>query len=221
MNIKEMKSIVESLLFVSGDLLPLSKIADVLEIDKTTAEKIMYAIMDDYNNSDHGIHIIKIDNGYQLCSNPENFSYVTRLVDAKKPQPMSPALLEVLSIIAYNQPITKSTIEQIRGVASDYLVNKLIDRNLVEECGRLNAPGKPILFKTTDEFLRQFGLGSLTELPNFNSLSGSLEEKDEITISEILHEKEMDEIANDDTDEDDTYSEYELYSYDSEYEISD
>jgi len=211
MKIKEMKSIIESLLFVSGELLPLSKIADVLEIDKSTAEKLMNAIMDEYNTSEHGIHIMKIDNGYQLCSNPENFSYVTRLIEVKKPQPMSNALLEVLSIIAYNQPITKSTIGEIRGVASDYLVNKLIERDLVRECGRLNAPGKPILFKTTEEFLKQFGLSSLSELPNFNSLSGSLEEKEEITISDLLHEEEMKEIANDtddEVDDENIYAEY-------------
>lgn len=211
MNIKEMKSVIESLLFVTGDLLNISKIADVLDIDKSTAMKLMTLLMDEYNTAEHGIHILKIDDSFQLCSSAENFEYVSKLVNTKKPQPLSNALLEVLSIIAYNQPITKSTIEEIRGVSSDYLVNKLIDRNLVQECGRLNAPGKPILFKTTDEFLRQFGISSLSELPSFESLSGSLDEnseKDELTISDLLHEEEMKKLANDDYDDDNSDSDY-------------
>lgn len=165
MNINEIESIIESMLFAWGDVLPLQKIAEAVEIDEKTTKSIIENMIVNYKNSGRGVLIRQINNGYQLYTNPENYEYVKRIFEPKQKQGLSQAAFETLAIIAYRQPITKARIEQIRGVNSDSAISRLLEKNLIKEDGRLNAPGKPILYATTDEFLRVFGFKSLADLP--------------------------------------------------------
>ncbi|WHH59442.1 SMC-Scp complex subunit ScpB [Petroclostridium sp. X23] len=169
MNIKEVESIIEGVLFAWGDAIHIDRLSDILEIDKNTIRSIVHRMMDYYTYERRGIQIIEIDNCFQLCTRPEYYEYIRKLIEPKNNQSLSNAALETLAIIAYNQPVTKSNIEQIRGVNSDSVLNKLLERGVVEERGRMDAPGKPILYGTTQEFLRCFGLRTLEELPEIDS----------------------------------------------------
>ncbi len=164
MNINEMERAVEAMLFAAGKEVPLSDIAEAINIDKSTAKAIINSIAEKYEQQKRGIRIVEIDNCFQMCSAPEYFEYVSCICKIPKQKFISQSLLETLSIIAYNQPITKAQIEDIRGVSAEHSVNKLVEKGLVVETGRLDAPGKPILFGTTKEFLRYFGLKSTKEL---------------------------------------------------------
>jgi len=168
MEIKEIESIIEGLLFASGSALSLDRISEIVEVDKNTVRSIIQRMMDYYNYERRGLQIIQLDDCYQLCTRPEYYEYIKKLVEPKMHQGLSKAALETLTIIAYNQPVTKSSIDHIRGVNSDGALSRLIERGLVEEKGRLDAPGKPILYGTTQEFLRCFNLRSLDDLPMLN-----------------------------------------------------
>lgn len=165
MDISQIQAVIEALLFAAGDPLPLNKICEILELDKKTAAGIINKMTDEFQTSSRGIIIREINNGYQLCTKPELFDYVKQLSQPRQKQGLSQAAYEVLSIIAYKQPVTRAQIEQIRGVSSDSAINRLIERNLVTEAGRMDAPGKPILYGTTDEFLRAFGFKNTGDLP--------------------------------------------------------
>lgn len=165
MDISTIENIIESLVFSYGDAVPLEKICEILELDKKTAKNILKNMMDNYNNGNRGIIIREINDKYQMCSNPEYFEYVSKLYQIRQKQALSQAAYEVLSIIAYNQPITRAKLEQIRGVNSDSAVTRLLERNLIKEAGKLDAPGRPRLYETTDEFLKCFGFKSLRDLP--------------------------------------------------------
>lgn len=165
MDISQIQAVIEALLFAAGDPLPIGKICEILELDKKTAAGIINKMSDEYLSSSRGIIIREINNGYQLCTKPELFEYVKQLSQPRQKQGLSQAAYEVLSIIAYKQPVTKAQIEQIRGVSSDSAIGRLIERNLVTEAGRMDAPGKPILYGTTDEFLRAFGFKNTGDLP--------------------------------------------------------
>ena len=162
------EAIIEAVLFTMGDSVPLEKIAAVLELGKEETQFIIRQMMLRYEEEDRGIKIIELDGAYQMCTKKEMYEYLIRIAKQPKKQVLTDVLLETLSIIAYKQPITKMEIEKIRGVSSDHAVNKLIEFNLVEEKGRLEAPGRPVLFGTTEEFLRCFGLSSLSELPELS-----------------------------------------------------
>ena len=164
-------SIIESLLFVSGDGLAISHIAEILEITENEVKNAVDKLKDFYKIQNRGLEIVEYDGYIQLKTPEENFIYVTKLAESKRKQPLSPAALESLSIVAYHQPVTKSSVEFIRGVNSDGPMSRLIERGLIEECGRLDAPGRPILYKTTKEFLRSFGLNSLSDLPDIEELA--------------------------------------------------
>lgn len=165
MKLVEIESVIEALLFVSGEALPLSTIAQTIELDKATTKAIIRTLAEKYEKEKRGIRIIQIDNSYQMCTAAECFEFIRNMYKSPKRQGMTQSLLETLAIIAYKQPITKAQIEQIRGVSADHAVNKLLEKNLICETGRLDAPGKPILFGTTNEFLRYFGFKSASELP--------------------------------------------------------
>lgn len=175
--------IIESVLFAAGEAVSAQKLA---EISQTTKEEIVAAAQKlnaDYTEHKRGFALIEIDDGYQICTRPEYYTYVQAIVGARRQQGLSSAALEVLSIVAYNQPVTRNTIEYVRGVNSDYAVHRLVERGLIEERGRLDAPGKPILFVTTQEFLRCFGLKSLEDLPDFNmSIDTGEEELNQMRI---------------------------------------
>jgi len=164
MDISQIQAVIEALLFASGDPLPLDRICEIIELDKKTTSSIIKKMSDEFEAS-RGIIIREINNGFQLCTKPDLFEYVKLLSQPRQRQGLSQAAYEVLSIVAYKQPVTRAHIEQVRGVSSDSAIGRLIERNLVTEAGRLDAPGKPILYATTDEFLRCFGFKSPSDLP--------------------------------------------------------
>jgi len=165
MEINQIEAVIEGLLFAAGDPLPLEKIAEIIEVDKKTTRLIIENLKKKFQTSGRGLIIREIDNAYQFCTKPEHHEYIKRLVEPRQRQALSQAAFETLAIIAYKQPITKAKIEQVRGVNSDSAVTRLLERNLIKESGRLDCPGKPILYSTTDEFLRSFGFSSVSDLP--------------------------------------------------------
>lgn len=165
------EAIIESLLFVSGDGLAISHIAEILETTESKARAAVDKLKDYYKKNKRGIELVEYD-GYVQLKTPEiNFLYVTKLAESKRKQPLSPAALECLSIVAYHQPVTRGSVEFIRGVNSDGPMARLAERGLIEESGRLDAPGRPILYATTKEFLRSFGLNTLADLPDIEDLA--------------------------------------------------
>lgn len=164
----KIESIIEAVLFTMGEAVEIKKIALAIDHDEKTTKKIMLNFMDKFNSKERGIKIIEIENSFQMCTKPEMYEYLIRVVSQPKRHELTEVILETLSIIAYKQPVTRLEIEKIRGVKSDHSVNKLLEYNLIEEVGRMDAPGRPLLFGTTDEFLRQFGVKSIDELPVVN-----------------------------------------------------
>ena len=162
---KNYRAIIEAILFTMGESVELSKIADVIELDKKETKAIIEEMMEEWNSSDRGVSIIELDGAYQMCTKSEMYEYLIKIAKQPKHRVLTDVLLETLSIIAYKQPITKAEIEAVRGVKSDHAVNKLVEYKLVQEVGRLEALGRPILFGTTDDFLRSFGVSSVDDLP--------------------------------------------------------
>lgn len=165
MDMKEIKSIIEGLLFTWGDPLSIEDISEVLGLDKKSLRIILNEMIDDFNYNRRGIQINHINNTYQLSTRAEHFEWINKLCTPRVNKTLSNAALETLSIIAYKQPITKAEIEIIRGVKCDRALSTLMEKKLIVEVGRLERPGKPIIYGTTDEFLRCFGLSSLENLP--------------------------------------------------------
>ena len=160
-----MEAAIEAILFTMGDSVELSQIAKAVEQDKETTRKVIHHMMDRYQEEDRGIQIIELEDSFQMCTKKEYYGNLIRIAMQPKKPALTDVMLETLSIIAYKQPITKAEIEKIRGVKSDHAVNKLVEYSLVKELGRLDAPGRPILFGTTEDFLRTFGVQGLEELP--------------------------------------------------------
>ena len=167
-NRSTMKAIIEALLFVSGDPLELKDIASHLEVSISYAKDVIEELMEDYKFIERGIKLISINGAYQLVTKNEYSDYIQKLLKKNKRQSLSQASLESLAIIAYKQPITRIDIDEIRGVKSESDIQKLVERDLIKEVGRLEVPGRPILYGTTEEFLRQFGLHGLNELPSLD-----------------------------------------------------
>jgi len=161
----EIECAIEAILFVSGEPVKMSRIATVLGTDDFDIEAAANRMRDKFSFERRGVRLVKLDDTLQLCSSPEFADYIRLALETRKPPQLSQPALEVLSIIAYFQPVTKAYIEQIRGVDSAYTVGLLLDRGLVESCGRLAAPGRPMLYRTSHVFLRTFGMESLRELP--------------------------------------------------------
>ncbi len=179
-------SVLESLLFVSGDGVTIGQLAEILEIPENEVRTQIELLKSTLKESARGITVVEYDEYVQLKTVEENFGYITKLAESKKKQPLSSAALETLSIVAYHQPVTRGSIEFIRGVNCDGPMGKLIERGLIEENGRLDAPGRPILYVTTKEFLRSFGLSSLADLPDAETLEDAIApaKQTEIEISE-------------------------------------
>ena len=169
LKIKQLQGIIEAILFAMGDSVEVSKIAAAIEQDVPTTKKIIHNMMDQYEKEGRGIRIIELEDSFQLATKPEMYEYLIRIAKQPKRYVLTDVMLETLSIIAYKQPVTRLEIEKIRGVKSDHAVNKLIEYNLVCEVGRLDAPGRPLLFGTTEEFLRRFSVTSLDELPGIDA----------------------------------------------------
>lgn len=168
MEIKKVEAIIEAILFTMGDAVEVDRIAAAVEHDEETVRNIIRNMMVKYKEEDRGIQIVEIDGAFQMCTKAELYESIIQVAHVPKKHVLTDVLLETLSIIAYKQPVTKMEIEAIRGVKSDHSVNKLIEYQLVCEVGRLDAPGRPLLFGTTEEFLRNFGIKSLEELPVLN-----------------------------------------------------
>ncbi len=165
---REAEAAIEAILFAVGDSVEIEKIANAIGQDKETTRKIIYHMMERYREEDRGIQIMELEDSYQLCTKSELYEYLIRVAKQPRRPVLTDVVMETLSIIAYKQPITRLEIEKIRGVKCDHAVNKLIEYNLVKELGRLDAPGRPLLFGTTEDFLRHFGMHSLDELPEMN-----------------------------------------------------
>lgn len=191
-----MEAIVEGLLYVQGDLgLKLEDIMDILEVDKETARDVVLNLKKYYDDNNRGLRINYLGNTFKLTTREEHKDYYKKLVDSPRSSTLSASSLEVLAIIAYNAPITRGMIEEIRGVDSTYVIRRLLARGLIKECGKSDLPGKPILYKTTDDFLDYFGLSSINDLPSIPEIEeGDSTETDLYTS--IYKENENNEWQN-------------------------
>ena len=172
MEMKEIESAVESILFASGEPVQTDRICTALELDHPTVERVLQKLMDGYAYERRGIRLLRIEDSWQMCSAPDCADVIRRAFEIRKPAKLSQPALEVLTIIAYYQPTTRAYVDQIRGVDSSYTISLLLDRKLIEECGRLQVPGRPHLYRTTKQFLRAFHLTSLDDLPEMPDLGG-------------------------------------------------
>ncbi len=182
MDIQETKAIIEAILFAAGRIVKEEELITNLELSKDDIEIIIQSMQEDYKN--RGIEIIKIENGYQLCSKKEYYENIYPIIDKRIKPNLSNAALETLAIIAYNPKITRAEIETIRGVSSDAVLYKLLEYGLIEVAGKLDAPGKPTIYKTNEEFLRMFGYASLNDLPELPRYK--LDENRQIVIDELI-----------------------------------
>ncbi|MBO5340984.1 MAG: SMC-Scp complex subunit ScpB [Oscillospiraceae bacterium] len=179
MELKELQAALEGILFASGEPVAAERLCVGLDVDRGTLDQVAQHLMDEYSFQHRGIRLVKLDNCYQLCSAPEYAEHIRKTLESRKPARLSQSALEVLSVIAYYQPTTRAYVDQIRGVDSSYTVGLLLERELIEECGRLAVPGRPILYRTTKNFLRSFNLTNLDELPD---LPDSSAEDGQITL---------------------------------------
>lgn len=171
MDIKEIQSAMEAMLFAAGDPLPAARIAEILAVELEQVYDCAKTLSDYYSFERRGLRLVRVGQALQLCSAPEYAGFVARALEQRRPPKLSQAALEVLAIIAYYQPVTKAYIEQVRGVDSSYTVGLLTERGLIELCGKLEVPGRPSLYRTTELFLRTMGVSSLDELPELPNLT--------------------------------------------------
>ncbi|HEY9575835.1 MAG TPA: SMC-Scp complex subunit ScpB [Lachnospiraceae bacterium] len=164
----KLEAAVEAILFAVGDAVELSRLAKTLQHDLTTTQKVIDLMKEHYEQENRGLRLIDLEGAVQLCTKKEYYNHLIRMALQPKKAILTEVMLETLSIIAYKQPVTRLEIEKIRGVKSDHAVNKLVEYGLIKEVGRLDVPGRPILFGTTEEFLRDFGVSSTEELPVIN-----------------------------------------------------
>lgn len=169
-SVPKIKAAIEAVLFTMGDSVEASRLAQALELPEEELHEIITKMMSAYEEEDRGIRIIRLENSYQLCTKKEYYDTLIRIARIPRKISLTDVLLETLAIIAYKQPVTKLEIEKIRGVKSDHAVNKLVEYELVSEIGRKDAPGRPILFGTTENFLRHFGVDSVDDLPAIDPL---------------------------------------------------
>jgi len=196
-----LESAVEALLFANGEPLHIEKISDILAIDKLKTEKLLEMLINKYNiNTNRGIFIRKLKDSYTFSTKPEMKNVMQKLFSPKTRPPMTQATYETLAIIAYNQPVTRSQVESVRGVGSDSIISRLVEKGLIHECGTLDAPGRPGLFETTELFLKEFGLSTVNDLPPMDMMmygtlreienaiadSGDSGKDNQITIEQIV-----------------------------------
>ena len=188
MELEQLQRAIEAILFAAGERVEASRLAMALETDVKDIIAAADALADELAFARRGIRILKLEKGYQMVSSGEMADYVTKALETRKPPKLSASQLETLTIVAYYQPATKAMVEQIRGVDSSYSVGALLDKKLIEEAGRLNVPGRPILYRTTPNFLRTFGISTLEELPPIEKVSFGepeiVEEMEQQTIEE-------------------------------------
>ena len=180
----DISSAIEAILFASGDSVPIARLSLILGAYEGEIEHAAAVLAEKYENEGRGMRILKLEDKLQMCSAPEYAPFITKALEQRKPPMLSQSALEALAIVAYFQPVTRAYIDQVRGVDSSYTVGLLLERGLIEECGRLQVPGRPRLYRTTKKFLRDFHLGSLEELPEMPGLEadGQLRMTDDGTI---------------------------------------
>lgn len=162
------EAVIEAVLFTMGETVEISKLAEVIEEDVKTTKAILKEMSERYAQEDRGIALTQFDNAVQLCTKSEMYEYLIKIAKSPRKITLTDTVLETLSIIAYKQPVTRLEVERVRGVSCDHAINKLLEYDLITELGRLDAPGRPLLFGTTEQFLRSFGVKSLEELPELN-----------------------------------------------------
>ena len=188
---KTIKSAIESMMFVWGDPLDIKEIADIFNVDKNEIYDCCLELKDEYEQEGRGIVIKEVNKSFQFVTRRENIDYIERLCTPVKHKKLSQSALETLAIIAYKQPVTKGEIESIRGIRCDRVIEGLVKKRLVAETGRSDAVGRPILYGTTDEFLRQFGFESLKELPSIEDIEGVLSDEDEENDGDLLYAQQI------------------------------
>lgn len=166
MELEKIEATIEAVLFALGDAVGVDKLAAAIGHDQETTRKIVHQMMDRYNSREGGMEIIELENAFQMATRREHYEALIKVAKQPKKYVLTDVQLEVLSIVAYKQPVTRQEVEKIRGVNSDHALNRLVEYGLIGEAGRLDAPGRPILFGTTEEFLRNFGVRSAEELPS-------------------------------------------------------
>lgn len=210
MELKEVEAAIEGILFAAGEPVGVERLCMTLEIDRATADAVCQRLADKYSYERRGIRLVRLESCYQLCSAPELAPYIRKAFESRKPARLSQPALEVLAIIAYNQPTTKAYVDQVRGVDSAYTVGLLTERDLIEECGRMAVPGRPILYRTTQNFLRSFGLPSLEDLPELPNASA---EDEQLTLdmqSNIARLQQQNDGEQSEEDEDEPFTDEEL-----------
>ena len=188
MDYKKQQGIIESILFAAGRQVEVKELMAATELGRDELAGIIEIMKNEYANENRGIELIKIDDSYQLCAKKENYEYLYPIFDKRSKPNLSPAALEVISIIAYNPKITRAEIEAIRGVSSDGTIYKLLEYELIQEAGRKDAPGRPTMYETSPKFLKMFGLTSLEELPELPKYK--LDENQQIVIDEVIESVE-------------------------------
>ena len=191
MDLEKAQAIIEAMLFAAGREVKIKEIMNVLEIDSEDIDKIMQNMKLKYDSETSGIELIKVDDGYQFCTKKDYYEYIYPIFDNRAKPSISNAALETLSIIAYNPKITRAQIEAIRGVGSDGTIYKLLEFGLIEDAGRMDAPGRPTMYKVTTSFLKMFGISSLEELPDLPRYK--LDENEQIVIEDIIEKPESEE----------------------------
>lgn len=194
MKINEEISIIEAILFASGEPVEIQRLSEAAGIDTDTVEKIVQLLNDRYETNESSMQVIRLADSYQLCVKEQYIDYIRAAMETKKAAPLSAAAMEVLTIVAYNQPVTKGFVEHIRGIDSSSVVNSLVEKNLLEEAGRLDVPGKPIAYRTTSAFLRCFQLSSIDDLPAVPNGDGQVS-FDELLIKEGAKESGETELS--------------------------
>ena len=186
MEIEKAKGIIEAILFSAGRKVEIKELMMAMELGQQDIISIIEVMKTEFNQQNRGIEIIKLQNGYQLCTKKEYYEYIYPIIDKRNKPNLSHSALETLAIIAYNPKITRAEIEVIRGVNSDGTIYKLQEYNLIEEAGKLDAPGRPTIYQITDEFLRMFGYSSLEELPKLPRYR--IDENQQVVIDDIVNE---------------------------------
>ena len=184
-DIQTVSAAIEAVLFASGEPISVKRLAETVEIEEETIYKICKTIQDRLNGEESGICLMELNDCFQMCTKPEFASVVKKALEIKRNLPLSQAAMEVLAIIAYNQPVTKGFVEQVRGVESAQIVNNLVEKGLVEDAGRLEVPGRPIAYRTTLNFLRCFGLSGLDKLPPLPDENGQVLLEDVVAESKL------------------------------------
>ncbi len=194
MKTKELITAFEAVLFSGGDPISIERLSQVFEIKPEKTESVLKLLSDKLDNDNSGLKLVRLENMYQLETRAEYAPYIKKMFDIKRKTPLSPAALEVLAVVAYNQPVTKAFIEQVRGVDCSGVVTSLVEKNLIEECGRLELPGRPLLYGTTKNFLRCFELGDLSELPKLPESGGEVNDVGEqLSMSDDTQESNTEE----------------------------